>query len=187
MSASQGCIDDKAVVESFKEALKGRIGEDRYRMWFSQGVEFEFGELLTEPSQENTSGPSLRLQVNVRGQFALDRLRQHFLQPLRGAAMQACGRRVEVQLCLLQPPAEQHELPLGPTDEAVPSNPIPRKRAPAKRKRRGPQTIAALVNEPRETKTANDLQQPHPQQPHLPQQSPAAGHSPPQLSPDAEW
>ncbi len=40
MSAPQGCTDDMAVVESFKEALKGRVGADRYRMWFTHGVGF---------------------------------------------------------------------------------------------------------------------------------------------------
>ena len=40
MSAPQGCNDDMGVVESFKEALKGRVGADRFRMWFTHGIEF---------------------------------------------------------------------------------------------------------------------------------------------------
>lgn len=151
MSASQGCIDDKAVVEferSFRDALKGRIGEDRYRMWFSQGVDFEFDrdveadaqcDLLDKAIREcdarsevenqitdnscaiddprdvtaTPTGSIQRVRVRVRGQFALDRIRQHFMAPLRGAAMHVCGQPIEVDLQLVQSPASQSTLPLG--------------------------------------------------------------------------
>jgi chromosomal replication initiator protein len=164
MSASQGCIDDKVVVESFKEALKGRIGEDRYRMWFAHGVEFEFA---ADDGPVSVGGRS-QLLVLVRGQFALDRLRQHFLQELRGAAMQACGQRVEVQLTLNQPPAQQPELPLDTnsdpsTDsrENVESRPTVAARRLKSGSRRsvrgGAQPVAKLFRDPlASAKLAND-------------------------------
>ncbi len=56
------------------------------------------------------------LIVSVRGQFALDRLRKNFLSEIRGAAMQACGSRMDVQLCLDEPAAQQVPLPLMDKD-----------------------------------------------------------------------
>ncbi|MEM8670671.1 MAG: DnaA/Hda family protein [Planctomycetota bacterium] len=145
------------------EALKSRIGEDRYRMWFSQGVGLEF-------ETEEVSGGTLeiaRMRVIIRGQFALDRIRQHFLQPLRGAVMQTCGQPVTVELTLFQPPAAQSELPLdshdgdgseasggenkigaGENKHATPrrrnANVSKQQRSRGKR-RRGPQPLASLV------------------------------------------
>ena len=42
MSAQHGCTDDMAVVENLKEALKQRVGAERYQMWFANGVKFDF-------------------------------------------------------------------------------------------------------------------------------------------------
>ena len=47
------------------------------------------------------------LIVSVRGQFAMDRLKKHFLSEIRGAAMQACGAPAEVRLNLEEPEARQ--------------------------------------------------------------------------------
>ena len=130
MSAPQGCTDDMAVVESFKEALKGRVGADRYRMWFTHGVGFalqsKFASLdrnmiggvgaesgaITETVCGDRSSVQPMLIVSVRGQFALDRLKKNFLSEIRGAAMQACGSRMDVQICLDEPTAQQAPLPL---------------------------------------------------------------------------
>ncbi|MGI9470366.1 MAG: DnaA ATPase domain-containing protein, partial [Rubripirellula sp.] len=134
MAAQHGCTDDKAVIESFKEALIGRVGADRYRMWFSHGVSIALDE--TQPTATDATSDSSVADGNdhagvsrvdaahngdakqasivlaVRGQFALDRLRQNFIREIRGAAMQACGGRMEVQLRLDEPHATQAELPL---------------------------------------------------------------------------
>ncbi|TWU23128.1 Chromosomal replication initiator protein DnaA [Novipirellula galeiformis] len=134
MSAPHGCIDDKVVVETFKEALKERIGADRFRMWFTHGVAFAVqpspiaktdddeasGEVegvpgeLTYPSSLLDSG--MRLVVLVSGQFALDRLRQNFLQQIRAAAAQACGSTLAVAVELGRPEPTQVELPLDSDD-----------------------------------------------------------------------
>tara|TARA_R110002049_G_scaffold305056_3_gene501104 strand:- start:60891 stop:63110 length:2220 start_codon:yes stop_codon:yes gene_type:complete len=53
MSASQGCTDDKAVVVSFKEALKQRIGQERFQMWFTDQVSVSL--VADAPTAEATS------------------------------------------------------------------------------------------------------------------------------------
>ena len=114
MSARHGCTDNKAVIESFKEALIGRVGADRYRMWFSHGVTIDLGHSPQSTEDESVASSSSldAIVLSVRGQFALDRLKQNFLREIRGAAMQACGGRMEVQLRLAAPNATQATLPL---------------------------------------------------------------------------
>ncbi|WP_442509817.1 DnaA ATPase domain-containing protein [Novipirellula sp. SH528] len=142
MSAPHGCIDDKVVVETFKEALKERIGADRFRMWFTHGVAFavqatpalnaDDGNIVAQGvSQNEGSNPSpssvamtstlpssTRLVVLVSGQFALDRLRQNFLQQIRAAAAQACGSTLAVAIELGRPEPTQVELPLESEESA---------------------------------------------------------------------
>lgn len=114
MAAQHGCTDNKAVIESFKEALIGRVGADRYRMWFSHGVTIDLGHASEASTDDAVSSSSSQeaIVLSVRGQFALDRLKQNFLREMRGAAMQACGGRMEVQLRLAEPTATQATLPL---------------------------------------------------------------------------
>lgn len=108
MAASQGCNDGKDVVERFKEALKQRIGEDRFRVWFDQ-VTFRFVK------SESVIAP-YDLLVTVAAQFALDRIAKNYLPQLRGAASQACGQTTAVRLELGKP--RQVGLPLG--DDGAP-------------------------------------------------------------------
>ena len=122
MSAQQGCNDDTGVVEIFKEALKQRIGADRYRMWFSRDVSIavERDSAAADGNQPNPDeGPKNRILIKVNGQFALDRLRKNFLRELRAAACQACGSAASVGLDLEHAEPVQAELPLEPlTDQA---------------------------------------------------------------------
>ena len=132
MSAPHGCTDDTAVIESFKEALTGRVGAERFRMWFTHGVTIAvdagLSDLEADDSSEQASSVDAtalpaeqqrRIILSIRGQFALDRLRQNFLREMRGAAMQACGVRTEVVLRLDEPVATQAQLPL--TDDETKS------------------------------------------------------------------
>ena len=123
MSAPHGCNDDTVVIESFKEALTGRVGAERFRMWFTHGVtiavEGDGGEPAVTADQASavpdaisSSNQTRRITLSIRGQFALDRLRQNFIREMRGAAMQACGVRTEVVLRLDEPAATQAQLPL---------------------------------------------------------------------------
>ena len=113
MFVPHGCNDDKAVIESFKDALKQRVGAERYQMWFTPGV--CYGVKRSESSTASQE-PKLTLQVRVAGQFALDRIQNRWLRELRGAAMQVLGSS-NVELCLSQPKVVQTDLPLqGLTD-----------------------------------------------------------------------
>ncbi|TWU51205.1 DnaA/Hda family protein [Rubripirellula reticaptiva] len=144
MFVPHGCTDDRDVVASFKEALEQRIGADRFRMWFTNGVAFEVASSPVEAETSETGNPSdgepitkptslVRgcVIVRVRGQFALDRLKKNFLSELRGAAMQACGSSTNVSVELAAPQAAQAELPLG---EASKSDSAPR-RSPVRSRR----------------------------------------------------
>jgi chromosomal replication initiator protein len=121
MSASHGCSDDMALVESFKEALKQRVGVDRFRMWFTHGVSFKIDDAIadsvtiaTDSPDSFTSGsrvfPRQSVVVSVRGAFALDRLKKNYLKELRGAAMAACGSSLDIRFVLENEPAVQASL-----------------------------------------------------------------------------
>ncbi len=105
MSTSQGCTDDMAVVESFTEALKQRIGVDRFRMWFVQGVTFAID--CSSPDVDSTKRG---IVVQVRSAFALDRIRKNYLRELRGAALAALGSSLDVRFVLETPSATQTTL-----------------------------------------------------------------------------
>lgn len=150
MSAPHGCNDDMAVVELFMEALKQRIGAERYQMWFTHGVEFAIESESSDDDQIHHG----TIIVLVRGQFALERLRNNFLTELRGAAMQAVGSPMDIQIQLNEQPAEQIELPLADdTDAAATVNekpkakPRPPRKAPntTRPRRRRAQSMQSLV------------------------------------------
>ena len=133
MFASHGCNDDTAVVETFKEALKQRVGADRYQMWFTHGVDFAIAKV--SDSVLGSDASSAVVEVRVNGQFALDRLQNNWMRELRGAAMQACGS-ADVKLCLDQPAVSQGDLPLpGLEDQPVAEKDL--RRSNAKRGTRG--------------------------------------------------
>ncbi len=148
MSAPHGCNENMEVVELFKEALKQRIGADRFRMWFSHGVTF------TPDGRASADGSSpaspQRMVVQVHGQFALDRLRTNFLRELRAAAVQACGSQGNVRLELDHTEAVQAELPLDQLPPKSSSVEAPSARSPSVsdkpgRRRGRAQTVSALI------------------------------------------
>ncbi|MEM9585904.1 MAG: DnaA/Hda family protein [Planctomycetota bacterium] len=117
MSASHGCNDDKAVIDTFKEALQQRIGIDRYQLWFGRGVQFSVVNLGTVQGREITdvtdkphasgsfgSATRQRLDVCVEAAFAAERLKKNFLRELRGAAMQAIGVATDVAVTVRSQP-----------------------------------------------------------------------------------
>ena len=120
MSELHGSTDDKVVVESFKEALKQRVGLDTFQAWFVNGVSFYLDVTSSETNAANSAdGNKVTagcLIVEVRRQFALDRLRRNFLRQVRGAAAHACGKSMQVELRLAATP-RQVELPLEAAPE----------------------------------------------------------------------
>ncbi len=132
MTAPQGCIDNKVVIEHFMEALKNKVGADRYRMWFQHGVDYALVKkattsIVSEPQErrsveghcvvDSDQVNAEAILVSIRGQFALDRLRNHYLGELRGAACQAAGRRLDILFALHEVRTHQVDLPLGNLDQ----------------------------------------------------------------------
>ena len=153
MSVPHGSNDDKDVVETFKEALKQRVGVERYQMWFTHGVDFVVHtEQNLADSDSCGQQPDAIVMVKVRGQFALDRIKNNLLRELRGAAMQACGS-AEVALCLDQPVVVQSELPLpGLFEPAASIDGAPKQRSRARQSKSSTaslpgktQSLASLV------------------------------------------
>ena len=102
MSHEQGSNDDKGVIDSYKEALRQRVGADIFQAWFVVGVSYIY---VTE---------SERIVVQAHRQFTLDRLRRNFVREMRAAAA-AITNRLQVELRLASPP-EQIDLPLSDVD-----------------------------------------------------------------------
>lgn len=122
MSTTHGCNNDSEVIVTFKEALKQRVGAERYQIWFS-GVEFE---VESTPSTENAADSSAgspaaasqNAQVSpgciiatARGQFAADRLSKNFLSAMRAAASAACGSLTNIRIDVASTPTQQVGLP----------------------------------------------------------------------------
>ena len=145
MSAPQGCTDDKAVVGNFMEALKDKVGADRYRMWFSDGVEYTLVDpnaldtgSIPDSDHETSDGHVVSgdqfvgndagqneqgtIQISVRGKFALERLQNHYLAAIRGAACQAFGRRTDVVFRLIETKAHQVDLPFASSEQCDKGN-----------------------------------------------------------------
>ncbi len=90
--------DDTAVIGMITEALKQRIGTERFGLWFGQGVTLRSGE-----------GGWLEggAVVEVAGEFALQRIKTNFGRDLQAAVMLAIGRSVPVVLLSAQSAADQ--------------------------------------------------------------------------------
>ncbi len=173
MSASQGGIDNKVVVEEFKEALTQRIGEDRFRMWFDEDVSVEY-QPHDSSDQLDSAVTEGRLVVLVRGQFAVDRLRKNFIREMRAAASQVCRCSVDVSVQLAANPATQTELPLGEICEDV----NPRRGAAGKEQQplsvaaglesAGTKSITSLVAHRKSKRNRNAIKSAAQDQPFLP-------------------
>lgn len=68
---------DKEIVSAFRDALKERVGRDRFDVWFASTTRLELGE-----SQVTVFAPS---------SFSVDWLRTHFLDDLTLVARHICG------------------------------------------------------------------------------------------------
>ena len=109
MSTPHGCTDDSDVIAKFKEALKQRVGHERFQIWFS-GVRFvlETADRVASPAE-----PSRAIVAVAAGQFAADRLSNHYLSAMRGAAASACGASTTVRVDVEDRPKHQAELPFA--------------------------------------------------------------------------
>ena len=123
MTSQHGCNnehDEQDAVVTFKEAIRQRVGEERYQVWFG-GIRFLLEDGGEQNDQQNTTtdsgtdsnqdaGNELQLVAIAPGQFAADRLTKDFGQPLRAAAAATLGRPTRV-VVRVQPASKQNELP----------------------------------------------------------------------------
>ncbi|MCS7470499.1 DnaA/Hda family protein [Stieleria sp. ICT_E10.1] len=112
MSTPHGCTDDSDVIATFKEALKQRVGHERFQIWFS-GVRFVLE--VADPVAGSVE-PSRSIVAVAAGQFAADRLSNHYLAAMRGAAASACGASTTVRVHVEDRPKHQAELPFAEGD-----------------------------------------------------------------------
>ncbi|TWT74290.1 DnaA/Hda family protein [Allorhodopirellula solitaria] len=103
MSSTQGSIETQEAIEQFADALRQRIGSDRFRLWFTHGIEFDL-----EASDETVDGQADVVVLRVSGPFAADRISKNFTADLRAAATMALGDhgrfRMLVEAAATQPP-----------------------------------------------------------------------------------
>ncbi|MEM8911782.1 MAG: DnaA/Hda family protein [Planctomycetota bacterium] len=85
MSASQGSIEAQEAIGLFTEALRQRVGDDRFRLWFTHGVRFDLRQ-----ADEAVDRPA-EIMVWASGPFAAKRIAKNFAGELRAAAMLALG------------------------------------------------------------------------------------------------
>ncbi len=153
MSTPHGCNGDTEVVDTFTEALKRRVGTDRFRIWFS-GVRF-----AVEAAPGDGECTAASLLAVTGGQFAADRLTKHFLSEMRAAAAAAFGRNTAVKVLVETARPQQASLPFDDGSDpaasvtasaADGSSSRNRKRSGRPEKRRssgGPQSLRNILDD----------------------------------------
>ena len=101
--------DDRDIVSVVRHALVERVGQDRYDLWFNNGVELE------------VDGTSLRVLAN--NLFTLERLRKSFREDLEVSARALFGIDAEVHFSVVpakSKPAARVDGPSTPTRPVAP-------------------------------------------------------------------
>lgn len=130
MSKTHGGNDGTDVIELFKEALKRRLGDRTFDLWFSQ-MHFEF---RPQDADAQSGESAAEIAVIAPGQFAADRLSKHYLRQMRSAVGSAVGpdARVRVEVA----PAKQVELPFEELSDDSDTPPtVTVKKTPPRKKR----------------------------------------------------
>lgn len=92
--------DDKEIVSALRLALAGRVGQDRYELWFGEATRFE----LAEPT----------LTVGVPNEFFQKWIRANFRKQIEQACFEAAGwfPRIEFRVeAPAEPPAPKEPMP----------------------------------------------------------------------------
>lgn len=96
MSSTQGSIETQEAIGRFTDALRQRIGTDRFRLWFTHGIRFAL----------ETSDDSDAIVLEVSGPFAADRIAKNFTSDLRASAIAALDDHGRFRLELAQATAQ---------------------------------------------------------------------------------
>jgi chromosomal replication initiator protein len=92
MSSTQGSIETQEAIAKFADALRQRIGTDRFRLWFTHGVTFEVESADEDIDQLPT------LVIRVSGPFAAERIAKNFTADLRASSIMALGDQGQCRL-----------------------------------------------------------------------------------------
>ncbi len=92
MSSTQGSIETQEAIARFADALRQRIGTDRFRLWFTHGITFEVESAEEDIDQLPT------LVVRVSGPFAAERIAKNFTADLRASSIMALGDQGQFRL-----------------------------------------------------------------------------------------
>jgi chromosomal replication initiator protein len=138
--------DDKEIVSAVREALAGRVGKERFELWFGRGVRIEWlGGALRGDSVGGLRSDSVGgLRLVAAEAFRLDCLRRAFRADLLAAAMAVLGTSVALEFAvdaaLAQeiPPAVAENEPSMPRHAAL--------HPPAREA--GPESAAAATRAP---------------------------------------
>jgi chromosomal replication initiator protein len=124
--------DDKEIVTAVLQALLGKVGQERYELWFGQGVELR----IVERS----------LTVATADNFKLERIRRGFRSEIISAAAEVLGFEPTFEMqcdrslapptaatstpksrnrSKQQPSTDVHEMPLFATADASTTSPLP--------------------------------------------------------------
>ncbi len=98
-------MDDKEIVSALRLALAGRVGQDRYELWFGETTRFE----LAEPT----------LTVGAPNEFFQRWIRANFRKQIEQACFEAAGWYPRIEFTI-EPPAEPSAEPPAPK-EPMPS------------------------------------------------------------------
>jgi len=96
MSSTQGSIETQEAIGRFTDALRQRIGTDRFRLWFTHGIRFD----------REASDGSDAIVLEVSGPFAADRIAKNFTSDLRASVITALGDRAKFRLEVAQATAQ---------------------------------------------------------------------------------
>lgn len=111
MSSTQGSIETQEAIERFADALRQRIGTDRFRLWFTHGIEFDLessgDDAIGGVSSDAVADRSADVIVlRVSGPFAADRIAKNFTADLRAASAMALGDHGRFRMVTEAPPSQ---------------------------------------------------------------------------------
>lgn len=110
--------DDKEIVPAIQTALAGRVGQDRFELWFGANTRWAIAED--------------RLMLAVPSQFYHDWLRVHFRSDLEDVCESVVGRRLPIEFCIEaspQPTSQPRQAAGSNSTSGTPSSAQPAQRA----------------------------------------------------------
>lgn len=149
MSSTQGSIETQEAIERFADALRQRIGTDRFRLWFTHGIEFDLEWAGDEAiGDEGSDNAAEVIVLRVSGPFAADRIAKNFTADLRAASAMALGDHGRFRMVTEAPPSQQPLISSDADTLTDSRQPVTGKGSPATRGRSENTARASSPNSP---------------------------------------